>query len=134
RPSIASPGMGSPEVSVLLDIEGWPEDARRFLASLARHSGDRPVEVVAVDRRLEPDATLLEGVTHRHGGARPPKAELPSRPPRAGRARRAADADRPRHTHRAWEATPEAERGERSRRNMGVVHEVFFGRKDLTIP
>ena len=39
-----------------------------------------------------------------------------------------------RHTHRAWEATPEAERGERSRRNMGVVHEVFFGRKDLTIP
>ena len=65
--------MGSPEVSVLLDIEGWPEDARRFLASLARHSGDRPVEVVAVDRRLEPDATLLEGVAHRDGGSRPPK-------------------------------------------------------------
>jgi GT2 family glycosyltransferase len=39
-----------------------------------------------------------------------------------------------RHTHRAWEATPEAERGERSRHNMGIVHEVFFGRKDLTIP
>lgn len=39
-----------------------------------------------------------------------------------------------RHTHRAWEATPEAERGERSRHNMGIVHEVFFGRKDLTVP
>ena len=38
-----------------------------------------------------------------------------------------------RHTHRAWEATPEAERAKRSRRNMGVVHEVFFGRKDLTV-
>ena len=39
-----------------------------------------------------------------------------------------------RHTHRAWEATPEAERPERSRRNMGIVHAVFFGRKDLTVP
>ena len=39
-----------------------------------------------------------------------------------------------RHAHRAWEATPEAERGERSRHNMGIVHEVFFGRKDLTVP
>jgi len=39
-----------------------------------------------------------------------------------------------RHTHRAWEAMPEAERGERSRRNMGVVHGVFFDRKDLTVP
>jgi hypothetical protein len=39
-----------------------------------------------------------------------------------------------RHTHRAWDATPEAERGDRSRHNMGIVHEVFFGRKDLTVP
>jgi hypothetical protein len=38
-----------------------------------------------------------------------------------------------RHIHRAWEATPEAQRGELSRHNMGVVHEVFFGRKDLTV-
>jgi GT2 family glycosyltransferase len=35
-----------------------------------------------------------------------------------------------RHTHRAWEA----QRGELSRHNMGIVHEVFFGRKDLTVP
>jgi hypothetical protein len=39
-----------------------------------------------------------------------------------------------RHTHRAWEATPEDRRGELSRHNMGIVHEVFFGRKDLTVP
>ncbi len=38
-----------------------------------------------------------------------------------------------RHTHRAWESTPEAERPERSRHNMGIVHEVFFGRGDLTV-
>jgi GT2 family glycosyltransferase len=38
-----------------------------------------------------------------------------------------------RHVHRAWEATPEAQRGELSRHNMGIVHEVFFGRKDLTV-
>jgi hypothetical protein len=39
-----------------------------------------------------------------------------------------------RHVHRAWEATPEAQRGDLSRHNMGIVHEVFFGRKDLTVP
>lgn len=38
-----------------------------------------------------------------------------------------------RHTHRAWEATPEEQRGELSRHNMGIVHEVFFGRDDLTV-
>jgi GT2 family glycosyltransferase len=38
-----------------------------------------------------------------------------------------------RHTHRAWEATPEADRGELSRHNMGIVHEVFFERKDLAV-
>lgn len=39
-----------------------------------------------------------------------------------------------RHVHRAWEATPEERRGDLSRHNMGIVHEVFFGRKDLTVP
>ena len=39
-----------------------------------------------------------------------------------------------RHAHRAWEATPEEQRGELSRHNMGIVHAVFFGRKDLTVP
>ena len=39
-----------------------------------------------------------------------------------------------RHAHRAWDATPEAQRGELSRHNMGIVHEVFFGRNDLTVP
>jgi len=39
-----------------------------------------------------------------------------------------------RHAHRAWEATPEDQRGELSRHNMGIVHGVFFGRKDLTVP
>ncbi|HYH50308.1 MAG TPA: glycosyltransferase [Acidimicrobiia bacterium] len=39
-----------------------------------------------------------------------------------------------RHAHRAWEATPEEERGELSRHNMGIVHEAFFGRDDLTVP
>ena len=38
-----------------------------------------------------------------------------------------------RHTHRAWEATPEAQRGDLSRHNLGIVHEVFFGRDDLTV-
>ena len=38
-----------------------------------------------------------------------------------------------RHVHRAWEATAEARRGELSRHNMGIVHEVFFGREDLTL-
>ena len=38
-----------------------------------------------------------------------------------------------RHVHRAWEATPEAQRGDLSRHNMGIVHEAFFGRKDLAV-
>ena len=38
-----------------------------------------------------------------------------------------------RHAHRAWEATPEAERPVRSRHNMGIVHQVFFDRKDLAV-
>ena len=39
--------MGPPEISVLVDPEGWPDDAARFLASLDRHRGDHPVEVIA---------------------------------------------------------------------------------------
>jgi hypothetical protein len=39
-----------------------------------------------------------------------------------------------RHAHRAWEATPEEQRGALSRHNMGIVHAVFFGREDLTVP
>jgi GT2 family glycosyltransferase len=39
-----------------------------------------------------------------------------------------------RHLHRAWEATPEAERAELSRRNMRRVHKRFGERTDLTVP
>ena len=39
-----------------------------------------------------------------------------------------------RHLHRAWEATPEDQRSELSRHNMGIVHELFFGREDLVVP
>jgi hypothetical protein len=244
--------MGPPEVSVLVDLEGWPGDTARFLASLARHRGDRSVEVVVVDRRAQPEPpadALLEGVARdRAAAAWDGPAIYLSAPLGTGfgaaqnlalaaatsavvvladtsleltgdllgdlvaafgdptvavcgpyglatddlcdyderttgdvaavqgyclAARRAdlvaaggvqeafawyrnADIDvslrlrtlgEPpvrravatgaghctRHTHRAWEATPEAERGERSRHNMGIVHEVFFGRKDLTV-
>jgi hypothetical protein len=255
--------MSPPDVSVLVDLEGWPEDTARFLASLARHRCGRSVEVVVVDRRAQPEppaAALLEGAAHHGGGSRPREAggapasawdgsaTYLAAPPGTGfgaaqslalasatgvvvvlvdasleltgdllgdllaalddptvavagpfglatadlcdyeertagdvaavqgyclAARRAelvaaggvqerfrwyrnADIDvslrlrtldEPpvrravaagaghctRHTHRDWEATPEAERGERSRHNMGIVHEVFFGRKDLTV-
>jgi hypothetical protein len=37
-------------VSVLVDLEGWPEDAARFLASLERHRGDHTVEVVEANQ------------------------------------------------------------------------------------
>jgi hypothetical protein len=68
--------MGSPEVSMLVDLEGWPEDAARFLASLARHRGHHTVEVITVDRRTEPEPpapALLEGVADPDGASRPPK-------------------------------------------------------------
>jgi hypothetical protein len=251
--------VGAPDVSVLVDLEGWPDDTARFLASLARHRGERTVEVVAVDRRgeAEPPSPALFEAAHA-GGEGPAASAGPApawngpatylvAPPGTGfgaalnlalgaatgavvvlvdtsleltgdllgdllsalddpavavagpyglatddlcdyeertagdvaavqgyclAARRAdlsaaggvqahfhwyrnADIDvslrlrtlrEPpvrravavgaehctRHVHRAWEATPEAERGERSRHNMGLMHEVFFGRKDLT--
>ncbi|HYT39928.1 MAG TPA: glycosyltransferase [Acidimicrobiia bacterium] len=211
--------MGPPEISVLVDTEGWPDDAARFLASLDRHRGDHPVEVIAaghggevgfgaaqnralaqatgevvvlVDTSLELTGDLLGdlvaalddptvAVTGPYGLATVDLCDYEERT--AGDvaavqgyclATRRADLvaaggvqeaftwyrnadidvslrlrtlDEPpvrravavgaghctRHTHRAWEATPEAERGERSRHNMGLVHAVFFDRKDLAV-
>jgi GT2 family glycosyltransferase len=205
-----------PAISVLLDVEGWPDDAARFLASLERHCDRSTLEVVEmpagvgfgagcnlalgaatgavvvlVDTSLELTGDLLRtlaaalddptvAVAGPFGLATADLCDYEERT--AGdvaaiqgyclAARRAdlvaaggvqeaftwyrnADIDvslrlrtlsEPtrralavgaeqcvRHTHRAWEATPEAERGERSRHNMGIVHEVFFGRKDLTV-
>src|ERR1700751_1429281 len=40
--------MASPTVSVLFEPAAWPEDPVRFLASLERHRGGRPVETVKV--------------------------------------------------------------------------------------
>lgn len=239
--------MGQPEFSVLLDLEGWHDDAARFLGSLARHRGGRRVEVVAVDRREEPDSPAPALLEAAGGPVWDGPATYLAAPLDAGfgkaqnlalaaatgavvvlvdtsleftgdllgaladaledptvavagpfglatadlcdyeertsgdvaavqgyclAARRAdlvaaggvqeaftwyrnADIDVSlrlrtlgdglrravavgaehcvRHTHRAWEATPEAERGERSRHNMGIVHKVFFGRNDLTV-
>lgn len=211
--------MAPPEISILVDRASWPDDAARFLASLARHQGDRAVEVVTtdesselgfgaahnqalakaggvvvvvVDTALELTGDLLGAlvaaledptvaVAGPYGLATADLCDYEERT--SGdvaavqgyclAARRAdllaaggvqdaftwyrnADIDISlrlrtlvdglrravavgaehcvRHTHRAWEATPEAERGERSRHNMGIVHEVFFGRKDLTVP
>lgn len=207
------------EVSVLVDLDGWPEDAARFLASLDRHRGDLDVEVVSanqgpelgfgaaqnralaraggnlvvlVDTSLELTGDLLGALVgalddptvavagpfglasadlrdyeERTAGdvvavqgyclaAR--RADLES----AGGIResfafyRNADIDLSlrlrtlhdpirravavgaeycqRHLHRAWEATPEAERAEQSRRNMRRIHKRFLGREDLTVP
>jgi len=211
--------MGSPEISVLVDTEAWPDDAARFLASLDRHRGDRSVEVIAagqgggigfgaaqnralgaatgavvvlVDTALELTGDLLGdlvealddptvavagpfglttadlcdyeertagdvaavqgyclaarradlvaagGVQEAFTWYRNADIDVSLRLRTLGEPVRravAAGADHcVRHTHRAWEATPEADRAELSRRNMGVVHEVFFGRKDLTVP
>lgn len=222
---------------MLVDLEGWPDDASRLLASLACHPGPGPVEVVVVDRRHSrsdpgppaatvwvdaPDGagfgqsrnlalaaasgdlvvlvdTSLEltgdllgvlaaaladptvAVAGPYGLATADLCDYEERTAGdvaavqgyclaarradlvaaggvaegfvwyrnadvdvslrlrtlAGPVRRAvatgAEVCR-RHTHRAWEATPDAERGERSRHNMGLVHRVFFGRTDLTVP
>jgi GT2 family glycosyltransferase len=232
--------MGPPEVSVLVDLEGWPDDTARFLASLARHRGDHSVEVVVVDRRAQPEPpaaaagdgpatylvappgtgfgaaqnlalaaatgevvvlvdTSLEltgdllgdlgaafedptvavagpyglvtddlcdyeertvgdvaavqgyclaarradlaaagGVQEAFTWYRNADIDVSLRlrtldEPPVRRAVATGAGNCTRHTHRAWEATPEAERGERSRHNMGIVHAVFFGRKDLTV-
>jgi hypothetical protein len=205
------------EISVLLETSAWPEDADRFLASLDRHGGDRPVQVVpvhqgeagfgqahnealvkaagdivvVVDTSLELTGDLLGALTAAladptvavAGPFGLATADLCDYEERAAgdvaaiqgyclAARRAdltaiggvqesfrwyrnADIDVSlrlrtlttpnrravavgaefctRHVHRAWEATPEAQRGELSRHNMGIVHEVFFGREDLTV-
>lgn len=207
----------SPEISVLLETEAWPEDAHRFLASLERHRGDRPVEVVPanqgepgfgaaqnealakasgnivvlVDTSLEltgdllapladaladpavavagpyglttadlcdyeeytagevaavqgyclaarrADLLALGGLQERFVWYRNADIDISLRlrtlttPTRRAVAAGAEHCTR--HVHRVWEATPEAQRGDLSRHNMGIVHEVFFGRKDLTV-
>ncbi|MGH9010582.1 MAG: CysS/YqeB C-terminal domain-containing protein [Acidimicrobiia bacterium] len=207
------------EVSVLVDTEGWPEDAARFLASFDRHRGDSAVEVVPanqgpdlgfgaaknralaraggnlvvlVDTSLEITGDLLGALAAALGDptvavAGPfglVSADLRDYEERTAgdvvavqgyclAARRAdlvavggvresfafyrnADIDLSlrlrtlhdpvrravavaaehcrRYSHRAWEATPEAERAELSRRNMRRVHKRFLGREDLTVP
>jgi GT2 family glycosyltransferase len=211
--------MPTPEISVLVDLEGWPDDAARFMASLDSHRGDRSVEVIAahqtsdlgfgaaqnmalaaatgdvvvlVDTSLEltgdlfgdlvaaledptvavagpyglvtvdlcdyeertvgdvaavqgyclaarrADLVAAGGVQEAFTWYRNADIDVSLRlrtldEPPVRRAVAAGAGHCTRQTHRAWEATPEAERGERSRHNMGIVHEVFFGRKDLTV-
>jgi GT2 family glycosyltransferase len=211
--------MPTPEISVLVDLEGWPDDAARFLASLDSHRGDRSLEVIGahqtsdlgfgaaqnmalaaangdvvvlVDTSLEltgdlfgdlvtaledptvavagpyglvtvdlcdyeertvgdvaavqgyclaarrADLVAAGGVQEAFTWYRNADIDVSLRlrtldEPPVRRAVAAGAGHCTRHTHRAWEATPEAERGERSRHNMGIVHEVFFGRKDLTV-
>ena len=203
---------------MLLETEAWAEDADRLLASLERHRGDRPVEVLAanqgdlgfgaaqnaalakatgdvvvfVDTSLEltgdllgslvdaladptvavagpfglattdlcdyeertsgdvaaiqgyclaarrADLLALGGVQERFVWYRNADIDVSLRlrtlmtPTRRAVAVGAEHCTR--HLHRAWEATPEAQRGDLSRHNMGIVHDVFFGRKDLTVP
>ncbi len=210
--------MEAPEISVLVDTGGWPDDAARFLASLERHGGGRSVEVVAadaaggfgaaqtralatasggivliIDTSLEltgdlvgdlvtaladpavavagpfglatgnlcdyeertagdvaavqgyclaarrADLVAIGGVQERFTWYRNADIDVSLRlrtlgEPPVRRAVAAGAEHCTRHTHRAWEATPEADRGELSRHNMGIVHEVFFDRKDLAVP
>ena len=202
---------------MLLETEAWEEDADRLLASLERHRGDRPVEILAanqgdlgfgaaqnealatatgdivvlVDTSLEltgdllgplvaaladptvavagpfglatadlcdyeertsgdvaaiqgyclaarrTDLLALGGVQARFVWYRNADIDVSLRlrtlstPTRRAVAVGAEHCTR--HVHRAWEATPEAQRGDLSRHNMGIVHEVFFGRQDLTV-
>ena len=210
--------MASQEISVLLETGAWPGDAKRFLASLDRHGGDRGVEIAPVDQRdlgfgvahnqalaaatgrivvlvdpsleltgdlLTPLVAALDdptvalagpyglttadlcdyeeatagdvaaiqgyclaarradlvaagGVQERFDWYRNADIDVSLRlRTLSGSIRRAVAVGAEsctRHVHRAWEATPEEQRGELSRHNMGIVHEVFFGRKDLTVP
>jgi GT2 family glycosyltransferase len=207
------------EISLLVDLEGWPEDAARFLASLDRHRGARNVEVipanhgpdlgfgaaqnralaqaggnlvVLVDTSLELTGDLLGAlvgvlddptvaVAGPFGLATSDLRDYEERTTgdvaavqgyclaarrtdlvSAGGVResfafyRNADIDLSlrlrtlhdpirravsagaehcrRHVHRAWEATPEAERADLSRRNMRRIHKRFGGRTDLIVP
>jgi hypothetical protein len=207
------------EVSVLVDLEGWPEDTARFLASLDRHRGDWDVEVVPasqgpdlgfgaaqnralanaggnlvvlVDTSLELTGDLLgalvgalddptvavagpfglatsdlrdyeeriagdvaavqgyclaarrtdlvsvDGFRESFAFYRNADIDLSLRlRTLGGEVRRAiavgAEQCR-RHLHRAWEATPAAERDELSRQNMRRVLNRFRGRTDLFVP
>jgi GT2 family glycosyltransferase len=211
--------MPIPEISLLVDLDGWREDSARLMTSLDSHRGDRSVEVIAVnqgpevgfgaahnralagatgavvvlvDTSLEltgdllgelvaalddptvavagpyglvsgdlcdyeertagdvvavqgyclaarrADLVAIGGVQEAFTWYRNADIDVSLRlrtlgEPPVRRAVAAGAGHCTRHVHRAWEATPEAERGERSRRNMGIVHEVFFGRKDLTL-
>ncbi|HEV8627520.1 MAG TPA: hypothetical protein VG034_24040 [Acidimicrobiia bacterium] len=207
------------EVSVLVDLEGWPEDAARFLASLDRHRGDRDVEVVPanqgpdlgfgaaqnralanaggnlvvlVDTSLELTGDLLgalvgalddptvavagpfglatsdlrdyeermagdvaavqgyclaarrndlvsvDGFRESFAFYRNADIDLSLRlRTLGGEVRRAIAVGAGqcrRHLHRAWEATPAAERDELSRQNMRRVLNRFRGRTDLFVP
>ena len=207
------------EVSVLVDLEGWPEDADRFLASLDRHRGDRDVEVVPAnqgpelgfgaaqnqalanaggnlvvlaDTSLELTGDLLgvlvgaldnptvavagpfglatsdlrdyeertagdvaavqgyclaarradlisvSGVRESFAFYRNADIDLSLRlRTLGGSVKRAVAVGAEhcrRHAHRAWEATPVAERDELSRQNMRRVHNRFRGRTDLAVP
>jgi hypothetical protein len=221
QPSLQSNAVDSialMEISVLLETEAWPEDADRFLASLDRHGGDRPVQVVPVNQgepgfgrahnealakatgdvvvlvdtsleltgdllgvlvaaladptvavagpfglatgdlcdyeeRTTGDVAAIQGycLAARRadllaiGGVQESflwyrnadidvSLRLRTVLEPTGRAVAVGAEHCTRHVHRAWEATPEAQRSDLSRHNMGIVHEVFFGRKDLTVP
>ena len=209
--------MASPAISVLVETGAWPDDAARFLASVDRHRGTRPVNVVPVEQsgagfgrahndalakgtgdivvladpsleltgdlftplvaalddptvalagpyglatadlcdyeeRTAGDVAAIQGyclaarrgellsaggVQERFVWYRNADIDVSLRlRTLAEPVRRAVAVGAEyctRHTHRAWEATPEAQRGELSRHNMGIVHEVFFGRTDLTV-
>jgi hypothetical protein len=218
-PELVPAAVPPADVSVLVDLEGWPEDASRFLASLDRHRGDREVEVVpanqasdlgfgaAQNRALEKaggnlvviadtsveltgdllgalvgalddptvavagpfglatsdlrdyeertagdvaavqgyclaarrtDLVSVGGVRESFVFYRNADIDLSLRlRTLEGEVRRAiavgAEHCR-RHSHRAWESTPAAEREELSRQNMRRVLKRFRSRTDLTVP
>src|SRR4029077_35527 len=107
-------------------VQGYCLAARR--ADLVAAGGVQ--EAFTWYRNADIDVSLrlrtLDEPPVRRGGARGRRRSTPPHTRRAGGPPPAAANPPPRHTHRAWEATPEPERGERSRRNMAVVHEVFF--------
>jgi hypothetical protein len=85
-------------------------------------------------RNADIDISLrLRTMTVSGGSRRPYRGDTPRPPGPTRRAVAAGSEHCRRHVHRAWEATPEAQRGDLSRHNMGIVHEVFFGRKDLMV-
>ena len=85
-------------------------------------------------RNADIDISLrLRTMTPLGGSRRRCRGDTPRPPGSARRAVAIGAGHCTRHVHRAWEATPEAQRGDLSRHNMGIVHEAFFGRQDLTV-